>query len=246
MSPPIKDALRALLPDGLHKRWQLMRFRREQAAVRGKPLQDVFTEIYERGLWASTGGPRYQSGSGSLPDVTADYETFVTGYLERHPEIETIVDIGCGDFQVSKRILERVARPLSYIGCDIAANVIKHNETNFGQPGRIEFANLNVATDPLPPGGIVTVREVFQHLSNENILTALANLRRRFKVAIVTEAVYLNPSAPNLDIDSGYRTRDALESGVYLELPPFNLKILERFETPATDLEVYRTLVVAL
>jgi SAM-dependent methyltransferase len=246
MPTPVKDALRWLLPNSVRRSWQRHRFAREQAEALNKPLPEVFQDIYERGLWSSADGPRYQSGHGSLPGVTAGYEAFVTGYLERHPSITSLVDVGCGDFQVSSRIMKRLSRPITYIGCDIAANIIKHNEATYGRPGEIEFAQLNVATDPLPPGHLVTVREVFQHLSNDTILAALNNLRRRFKTAIITEAVHIRPDKPNLDIVSGYRTRDALNSGVYLEAAPFNLTILEQFETDASPIEVYRTLVVAL
>jgi hypothetical protein len=103
-----------------------------------------------------------------------------------------------------------------------------------------------VSRDPLPEGDIVTIREVFQHLSNDTILGALDNLRPKFKVAIITEAVPIKPAAPNLDIVSGYRTRDGRNSGVFLELAPFGLKILDRYEVKARDSEILRTLVVQL
>jgi SAM-dependent methyltransferase len=181
--------------------------------------------------------------------VTEGYEAFVTGYLDADPSFHRLIDIGCGDFQVSQRILARLKKPVSYVGCDIASLVVADNQARHGVEGRIEFRALDVANDELPPGDIVTVREVFQHLSNDTILAALANLRGTFRRAIVTEAVLLKPSKPNLDIASGYRTRDGLKSGVYLELAPFNLEVLDRYEVPVggnDDGEVLRTLVVAL
>ncbi len=113
-------------------------------------------------------------------------------------------------------------------------------------PEKSRFLHANVAKDPLPEGDIVTIREVFQHLSNDTILAALANLRRNFKFAIVTEAVPVHPAAPNLDIVSGYRTRDGLNSGVFPELPPYNLKIVARYEHSVSPREVLRTLVVEI
>lgn len=250
MAISIKQALKPLFPRPVLERWQRLRFNAEQAAARNRPLDHVFNEIYAKGMWRPEGAvAEFHSGPGSLAAVTAGYEAFVAGILDRDPSIETLVDVGCGDFQVSQRILKRLKRPIRYIGCDIASLVVEHNQRTHGQAGKISFQTLNVAKDPLPAGDIVTIREVFQHLSNDTILAALANLRGTFKRAIITEVLPVQPSAANLDIVSGYRTRDGYNSGVYLELAPFNLKVLDRYEVPAIGSEkneVLRTLVVEL
>ncbi len=246
MTTRIKSLLRPLIPARLHEPWQRYKFDGEQRLAQGVPLEQTFTEIYESGVWARASGVRYHSGPGSMPDVTKAYEDFVTGYLERDLAIRTLVDIGCGDFQVSRRILQRLRRPIRYHGCDIAPKLVDYNQQQFGHAGKISFHHINVASGPLPDGDIVTIREVFQHLSNETILAALANLRRSFKRAIVTESVYRSPAAPNLDIVSGYRTRDGLKSGVYLDLAPFSLRVLEQVDCPVSNDEVLRTVVVAL
>lgn len=247
MSVSIKSALKPLIPSPLLEQWRRYRFNSEQAHARGRPLEDVFNEIYTRGIWTPEGcEDKFHSGPGSMPEVTEGYEAFVAGYINAHAGIATLVDIGCGDFQVSGRILSRLMRPVRYVGCDVASVVIADNQQRHGVPDRIEFRCLNVSRDPLPEGDIVTIREVFQHLSNDTILGALDNLRPKFKVAIITEAVPIKPAAPNLDIVSGYRTRDGRNSGVFLELAPFGLKILNRYEVKARDSEILRTLVVQL
>lgn len=242
----LKDAIKPLLPRPVLEHWKRMRFKAEQAAVRNKPLDEVFNDIYSKGVWRPEGSTAvYHSGPGSEAEVTAGYEAFVAKIIDADPSVDTLVDIGCGDFQVSQRILARIPRPLSYVGCDIASLVVADNQKRHAVDGRISFRALNVAKDPLPAGDIVTIREVFQHLSNDTILAALDNLRKVFKKAIITEAVRKKPTAPNLDIVSGYRTRDGVNSGVYLELPPFHLKVLDRYELDMNN-EVMRTLVVAL
>jgi SAM-dependent methyltransferase len=185
------------------------------------------------------------SGIGSLPEATADYEAYVAAYLEAHPEIEVLVDIGCGDFQVGERILKRLPRPVRYIGCDIASNVIAYDNQRFAGPF-IEFHQLDITAHEPPAGDIVTVREVLQHLSNDAVLKALQNLRSRFKRAIITEAVFLEPSAPNMDMVSGRWTRDRMRSGVYVDLPPFNLKVIDECRTVFPSGEMYRTTLVSL
>ena len=247
MPERVKALLRPIIPAKLHARWKRYRFDSEQAQARGRHLEDVFNEIYERGIWSPTPEDgKFHSGPGSMPAASRGYEDFVVNYINGHSEIATLVDIGCGDFQVSQRILKRLQRSVRYFGCDVASKVIADNSARHAEPGRIAFLHANVAKDPLPHGDIVTIREVFQHLSNETISAALANLRRNFKVAIVTEAVPVQPTAHNLDIVSGYRTRDGLHSGVFLELPPYNLKIVASYERAVSPRELLRTLVVEL
>lgn len=246
MSSILKEALKPLLPRPILTQWQRLRFAAEQAAVRNKPLDQVFNDIYAKGTWRPQGSSElYHSGPGSVAEVTSGYEQFVASILNSDSTIRTLVDIGCGDFQVSQRILSRLNSPVCYVGCDIASVLVEHNQKRHGVEGRISFRSLNVATDELPAGDIVTVREVFQHLSNDTILAALANLRHNFRRAVVTEAVPRSPRAPNLDIVSGYRTRDGLNSGIYLELAPFNLTVLDSYSAEVNG-EFLRTLVVAL
>lgn len=243
----LKSALKKLVPEAILERRRRRKFMAEQDASRNRPLDEVFNEIYERGVWTPEGcNDKFHSGPGSMPEVTKGYEAFVAGYINANPEVSVLVDIGCGDFQVSERILSRVNRPIRYTGCDIASSVIEDNIKRHAKPGQIEFQTLNVATGQLPKGDIVTIREVFQHLSNDTILEALANLRTTFKRAIITEAVPLKPDAPNLDIVSGYRTRDGLNSGVFLEHAPFNLRILDSYRTSASPTDDLRTVVVEL
>ena len=245
----IKALVKPLLPAAVLNYWRRRSFEAEQAQFRDMKLNEVFEQIYETNIWQRDGSTaRYRSGPGSDAAVTARYEAFVVEYLMRNPHVERIVDIGCGDFQVSGRILaalQQRQRPFSYIGCDIASNVVAYNREHYARPG-IEFAVLDVSKDVPPQGDIVTVREVFQHLSNVHILAALDNLRRRFECAIVTESIHPGTTNPNIDIISGYRTRDGYDSGVFVDLPPFDLQVLEEHTFDWSPTEQFRTTVVAL
>ncbi|HEV7464420.1 MAG TPA: class I SAM-dependent methyltransferase [Methyloceanibacter sp.] len=128
---------------------------------------------------------------------------------------------------------------MRYIGCDIASNVVAYNNQHFAG-----FRQLDITTHEPPSGDIVAVREVLQHLSNDAISRALDNLRRRFKAAIITESVFTEPSAPNLDMVSGRWTRDRQRSGVYIDLPPFNL--LDECRRVYPSGEMHRTTLVSL
>ncbi len=147
MPAGLKAVLKPFVPEPILARWRRYRFDREQAHARGRKLEDVFNEIYERGLWTSESqGAAPHSGPGSMPEITSGYEVFVANHLNDDVSIKTLVDIGCGDFQVSRRILDRVSRPIRYIGCDVSSTVVSYNRQHHGVPGRVEFHNLNVAT----------------------------------------------------------------------------------------------------
>lgn len=242
----MKKMVRPLAPEPVLRLWRRRQFLEEQKAAQGKPLAKVFEEIYETDAWAKAEGVRrYSSGPGSLPEIAGAYENFLVGWFDARPELRVWVDVGCGDFQVAERILARLKNPPRYVGCDIAANVVAFNQEHFAREG-VSFQQLDVTRDPLPDGDVVTIREVFQHLSNAAILEAIANLRARFKTAIVTESTPVEIGTPNVDLVSGYRTRDGHQSAVFLDLPPFSLKLLEKHDLARQGPDVMRTVVVQL
>lgn len=226
--------------------WRKERRRRQRdqdrlAWQQGLSTQETFEKIYAERVWgAAPDGGKFYSGAGSNPDVTATYETYVVDVLRRYPHVTSLVDIGCGDFQVSDRILKSAPRPICYTGCDIARTVIAENSATHARPG-VDFVVCNaIETDP-PAGDIVCVRQVFQHLSNADITRVLQRLKRIYKAAIITEAQPRHLKAPNLEITSGNETRLPLGSGVYIEAPPFNQSVTEQIETVTTKIEVLRT-----
>ena len=249
MSQSLKSLVKPLVPVWALNKWRQRLYEAEQARYKNLPLNQVFEEIYETHTWDQKGSTaRYRSGPGSSALVTKSYEAFVVDYLMHHPEARTLVDIGCGDFQVGHRILDALAtleRPIRYIGCDIASNVIDYNSRTFGAPN-VSFQVLDATNGSPPAGDIVTVREVFQHLSNAHICTAIANLRQHFGHAIITESIPPNPRAPNVDIVSGYRTRDGYGSGVFVDKPPFNLTVLNELVTVVSPTHEIRTTLVRL
>lgn len=244
----LKSFAKPYLPKKLLQLWQRRRYEAEQAHYKDKPLNEVFEEIYDQHTWDREGTGRYRSGPGSSANVTQRYEAFVVDYILRHPDIRKLVDIGCGDFQVSGRILAALAaqgRDIDYVGCDIAANVVAYNTSTFGRSG-VAFKVLDVTREPPPAGDIVTVREVLQHLSNAHISAALGNLATRFERAIITESLTPDVVVPNVDIASGYRTRDGYQSGVMVDMPPFSRAVIEEHVTTPSPLQRLRTTVIAL
>jgi hypothetical protein len=73
---------------------------------------NAFTEIYQRGTWAS---PQSASGTGSNPQVARPYVDFVLGLLRRL-QIRSVLDVGHGDWAMWP---EKSFHGVKYLGIDV-------------------------------------------------------------------------------------------------------------------------------
>jgi hypothetical protein len=140
-----------------------------------KTTEEIFTEIYRTAKWGgSVGG--LCSGGGSLHEAIVEpYVSKVIALLGGITDFPVhIVDLGCGDFRVGRRFLEHCE---SYTGVDIVSDVVAANQAEFGS-ARCQFVKLNIIDDPLPPGTVCFVRQVLQHLSNDQILKIVPKLNQ--------------------------------------------------------------------
>jgi hypothetical protein len=186
-----------------------------------KTTQEVFSEIYQKGKWG-TGESKFYSGEGSENNaVTRNYVAKMIQFLQQErAENLILVDLGCGDFQIGSQIAGYAGK---YIGVDIVDELIEYNRKLYGSD-RVEFKCLNIIEDELPPGDICFVRQVLQHLSNEQILQILPKLRK-YQTVFITEHYPSDNEdiIPNKDWVHGRAIRLLVNSGVYLDQPPFNL-----------------------
>lgn len=184
-------------------------------------MEEVFTEIYERNLWGGVQG-EFCSGSGSSnEDAVSAYISMVAekasseGFLGR-----TFVDLGCGDFRVGRRLIPYCSE---YTGGDVVRSLIRTNEEKYGGPA-VRFRHLDIVKEDLPAGDVCFVRQVFQHLSNQQINSVIPKLRG-YGWVFITEHYPPDGDAvmPNRDKIHGGDIRLYENSGVYLSEAPFNL-----------------------
>ena len=84
----------------------------------------VFSDIYKNDVWC--GG----SGSGSDPKHAMPYLELLQKFFN-DKRFRTIVDLGCGDWQLMERI--SIPRKTSYVGYDVVQEVINANNKKFAK-----------------------------------------------------------------------------------------------------------------
>jgi Methyltransferase domain len=235
----LKHAIRRAIPKRMVAVYDDYRQERTALRNRRKSTEEVFTEIYSSNRWGGRAG-KFFSGFGSHESaIVAPYIAMIAAELERIGAASmTAVDLGCGDYSVGRQISSRCGM---YIGVDIVKALVAHNEAAYGR-NHISFQHANIIEDPLPAGDICFVRQVLQHLSNQQIAAVLPKLDK-FGWCYVTEH---HPSPgkserPNADKPHGDDIRVARGSGVFLDEPPFSIPaaryrlLLEVPGTPTLD-----------
>lgn len=187
-------------------------------SLKNKPVKDIFTDIYQHNVWGGEKGQFY-SGDGTASAGSSAYIEKVRAFI-RENQIQSITEIGCGDFSVTGKILENSV--VRYTGVDIVEPLIAHHQQAYGT-SRITFEQCNAIEDELPHADLVIIRQVLQHLSNDHISSILRKLTP-FRFALITEHVPLTPEEPNLDKITGPHIRMKLRSGVFIDQPPFSLR----------------------
>ena len=204
----------------IERDWHLKRHREEQQN-RNKTIEEVFTEIYQTNKWGGSEG-EFCSGLGSTDEqIVSPYVSMVSekAYSEGFLGL-TFVDLGCGDFRVGKQLLPLCS---SYLGVDLVKQLICRNQEQYGNE-TTRFMHLNIVNDTLPEGDVCFVRQVFQHLSNQQINAVLPKLKM-YKWVFITEHYPTDNDTitPNKDKVHGCDIRVCYNSGVYFSKPPFEL-----------------------
>jgi hypothetical protein len=230
MDYPLKEIIQSVMRSFI-RRLRVEYWRRQ---FRGMGPEDIFTCIYLKNYW---GGKKREffSGNGSRDfNILNPYVNSVTDYLEKRSTSVNAVDIGCGDFYLGRHLVHLTD---SYSACDIVKPLIENNKRLY-QAKNLTFMVLNAIDDPLPEGNIVFIRQVFQHLGNEEIQKILAKLAQ-YEIWIVTEHLpSIGHFTPNIDKPTGPDIRLAYKSGVVLTEPPFNISPRTQSilcEVPASD-----------
>ncbi|WP_282122949.1 class I SAM-dependent methyltransferase [Algibacter mikhailovii] len=180
-------------------------------------------QIYELHLWGGKDTDFYSGAGSHQLDIIDPYIKVVTDFLASFNPPLIVCDLGCGDFNIGKRLFMYTKK---YIAVDIVEDLITRNKNLF-KANNLEFSCLDMSEDDLPTADCVILRQVLQHLSNKEILKISKKIAH-YKYIILTEHIPTDNFIPNKDIISGQGIRIKKSSGIDLLETPFNLKPINK------------------
>jgi len=197
------------------------------------PTKDAMAQIYENNLWGKSESGFYSGIGSHHPELVNPYIQAVRSFLTSFDTPLVVCDLGCGDFNVGKELVHYTKK---YIAADIVPELIERNRETF-TGDNYEFLFLDIASDELPSGDCVILRQVLQHLSNREV-QRVVNKLADYKYVILTEHLPEGDFTPNKEIISGQGIRLKKQSGLDLLASPFNLEVKEEMQLlsqPAKD-----------
>jgi len=179
--------------------------------------QSLFSEIYRKGYWGSSSLHAFYSGSGSHDKTqTAPYINALNNLITSLSPSPVIIDLGCGDFNIGQQLFSQSQH---YYAIDIVPELIAYNQQRF-KADNLTFRCMDATSQQLPVGDILLIRQVLQHLGN-NEIKAILSQASRYPHIIVTEHIPEGTFTPNKDKPAGPDSRLRMKSGVDITAEPF-------------------------
>lgn len=186
------------------------------------PTKAIMTQIYDMKLWGGNEFDFYSGAGSHNAEIINPYLNTLNTFLGSFSIPLVVCDLGCGDFNIGRHLVKSTKK---YIAIDIVESLVSRNKKHFKEDN-LEFHCLDIAKDELPAGDCVILRQVLQHLSNEEIQRIVQKIYA-YNYIVLTEHVPLGNYISNKDIISGQGIRLKQNSGVNLLETPFNLKTKE-------------------
>ncbi len=193
------------IPEPLKDRMRRAYFWTRSLPLRFLPRKETFEHIYEKNGWQND---ESLSGTGSTLEATRSIRRALPQLVDTF-EIDTLLDVPCGDFAWMRHVDLEVDR---YLGADIVEELVAENRRRYGDRQR-EFLQLDLVRDELPCVDLILCRDCLVHLSFDEVGGALERIRESGSTYLLTTTFPAQPT--NRDIATG-RWRP-----LNLERPPF-------------------------
>jgi hypothetical protein len=186
--------------------------------------REIFTNVYQNNLWGAASpeneSPFYSGPGSSDPQIVDPYVDAVKRFFSSFPAKKKAVDLGCGDFRVGSRIVDAFD---SYTACDVVPELVHFNQ-RYWRHLPVDFLVVDLVQGEIPTGDVLIIRQVLQHLSNDDIAKFTQSIPPGFSYLLLTEHLPSeNEFLANRDKVSGTDIRLGSGSGVVLTQPPFNM-----------------------
>jgi hypothetical protein len=172
---------------------------------RNRKIQKKFTNIFYNNSFV---GSDSISGPGSDLTQTEVIRNEIPKLFEKY-KIKSFIDAPCGDLYWMQHVK---LDGISYIGIDIVKELIITNTKKFNNSTR-KFACKNIITDKLPNADLILIRDCWVHLSSNDVVSCINNLKQNtIRYLFTTSFTNLNS---NRELNNIWRPLN-------LELAPFN------------------------
>jgi hypothetical protein len=172
-------------------------------------IKTAFSEVYKKKTWGKG------SGYGSNQFAAVKYIA-MTKKLMRDLGISSIVEIGCGDFQIMKNVVDG---SIQYTGYDVVSDLIQSNNTLHGSKN-IEFIDFTDYQE-LKNGDLLIIKDVLQHLPINENLRMLSSIHK-YKYVLVTNCIgHRKSTIVNREVKPGEFTN------IDLTANPYSLEVIE-------------------
>jgi hypothetical protein len=134
------------------------------------PTMDYFKTIYHENLWKND---ETISGDGSTLKCSYPYLSFLKEFVKTN-NIKTILDLGCGDFNLMKHV---DFKDVEYLGVDLVNELIEKNNINYGSIN-IKFINNKIHDYEFKDNyDLILCKDVLQHWSTQSVITFLSVIK---------------------------------------------------------------------
>jgi SAM-dependent methyltransferase len=176
-------------------------------------MKEIFEKIYFENQWKDSYGT--SSGPGSAIECSYQYLLFLNQFIQEN-SIKSILDLGCGDFNLMKHFN---LNDIDYLGIDLVTNVINNNN-KYHSKYNIKFEQNDIIEYKSDKSfDLVIVKDVLQHLSNNNIKKIVNNINYSKRIILINDFTDTNVDS----INGGYRPLNLNKS-------PFNINCNKIFE----------------
>ena len=166
-------------------------------------MENIFTHIYNSNEWGNNKNNNYSgsSGSGSAIHFNIKYIKILKQLIKDY-SINTIVDLGCGDFRIGRLIYDNLN--ISYTGYDTYKKIIDYHKSK-SLPSKYTFKHLDFYKykESIKEGDLCILKDVIQHWSTEEIYLFLDYLTESKKFKYILLVNCCNQKKDNETIKTG-------------------------------------------
>jgi hypothetical protein len=151
--------------------------------------EKIFTTIYNTCEWGDNKEKKYvgSSGGGSSLHFNRDtFMPFLKGFIQTN-KIQTIVDLGCGDFICGPSIYHHL--DITYFGYDTYKEIIDYHSEKYQSDKKYTFYHLDFFSkkEEINSADLCILKDVLQHWNTPEIYTLLDYLvdNKKFKYILI-------------------------------------------------------------